>query len=693
MSTNQTPLNRGTFPGVPDSIADLWAKSSVADGFDPDLPADVQAVLNGSSAIVNAMAGGERYRVTLSGATSTASTDLKRRDVSITTAALRDERLSVLERLAVTSGMAQHEAGHGRLSVPMMQAVQDAFPGNQRAHRLSNIVEDVRLERASDERWPAYRGTFPLTLWWIANRHPVNGIDALPKSRAEAVNFCVAAARYAQHTVWGTDPALLAERGWWQAWAHRAASHDEPAGHVAAIREALEHIEHLPDQAPAEDEPTEPGTEPGEPGGEPGTEPGGEGESEPEQGDECTCGCSDVLLSAPVLPGCTDPGCKCHAGAGKGGTESGGEPTDEDGEGDEQGDEPSDEPAADEPGDGAGSGSEDEPQPERDGLKEPLPLEIDEDLTDDERIADGLVAQGLRSAAERRGRDEIVVTHPLIGDRKADAHRERTAKVFPTTQPDASVQKGTDPSVQAALRQAFTSRKTSHENKSIASTGSRLSGNRLYRARTGSSAVFVRREGISPDRLDVHFVVDASSSMGVPSYTRDAAGQPIFTGTRMSSAQTLTANLVEALLRLPAIRQHVWSFRDSGHTTMLGDVLDTRQGHGVERIRTMQPGGGTPTATAVRAIGERVIAERKPRERSIVIVLTDGQPSEEVAWVRAAVNSLNDQHVAVLAVAISNGLTDSLRQCYGADNVVIWHDDWRRLGRELGQALGRLASL
>ena len=211
--------------------------------------------------------------------------------------------------------------------------------------------------------------------------------------------------------------------------------------------------------------------------------------------------------------------------------------------------------------------------------------------------------------------------------------------MFPTTQPDASVQKGTDPSVQAALRQAFTSRKTSHENKSIASTGSRLSGNRLYRARTGSSAVFVRREGISPDRLDVHFVVDASSSMGVPSYTRDAAGQPIFTGTRMSSAQTLTANLVEALLRLPAIRQHVWSFRDSGHTTMLGDVLDTRQGHGVERIRSMQPGGGTPTATAVRAIGERVIAERKPRERSIVIVLTDGQPSEEVAWVRAAVNS------------------------------------------------------
>ena len=137
MSTNQTPLNRGTFPGVPDSIADLWAKSSVAGRVRSDLPADVQAVLNGSSAIVNAMAGGERYRVTLSGATSTASTDLQRRDVSITTAALRDERLSVLERLAVTSGMAQHEAGHGRLSVPMMQAVQDAFPGNQRAHRLS----------------------------------------------------------------------------------------------------------------------------------------------------------------------------------------------------------------------------------------------------------------------------------------------------------------------------------------------------------------------------------------------------------------------------------------------------------------------------------------------------------------------------------------------------------------------------
>ena len=661
---------------------------AVGNGFDADSIEDVQAVLRGSSAIVNAMAGGERYRVTLSGAISTAATDLKRRDVAITTAALRDERLSVLERLAITSGMAQHEAGHGRISVPMMDAVHAAFPGNVRAHRLSNIVEDVRLEQRSDARWPAYRGTFALTLWWVANRHPVNGIDTLPQSRAEAVNFCVAAARYSAHTVWGTDPAVLAERGWWQAWSLRAAKHDEPAGHVAAIREALEHIEHLPDAIQTDEpgEPGEPGGEPGEPG-EPGTEP-----NEKKSG-ECTCGCSTVDLAEPVKPGCTDAGCQCHAGAAKG-TEPGDEPGedgDEDGDGDgEQDGDESDEDgeASNEPGDGAGNGG-DEPQPEADGLKEPLPLEIDEDLTDDERLNDALIAQGLKSAAERRGRDEIVVTHPVINQPDQDRSRERTAKVFPVGEPEPGTVKDTDPSVQAALRQAFTSRKTSHDNKSVAASG-RISAGRLHRARTGVGNVFLRNEGISPDRLDLHFVVDASSSMGVPTLTYNEHGERI-PGTRMRAAQTLTANLVEALLRLPNVRQHVWSFRDSGHTTMLGDVLDTRLHQPVERIRKIGAGGGTPTATAVRAIGERVIAERRPTERSIVVVLTDGQPSEPAEWVRAAVNTLSDKGVAVLAVAISNGLTDSLRQCYGADNVVVWHDDWRRLGRELGQALGRAA--
>lgn len=684
MNTNRQPLNRGTFPGVPDSIADLWAKSSVADALDASSVEDVQAVLRGASAIVNAMGGGERFRVTLSGATSTAATDLKRRDVTITTAALADERLSVLERLAITSGMAQHEAGHGRLSSPMMDAVHLAFPQNVRAHRLSNIVEDVRLERASDERWPAYQGLFPLTLWWVANRHPVNGIDALPQSRAEAVNFCVAAARYSAHTVWGTDPAVRAERDWWASWAERAANHDDPAGHVAAIREALEHIEHLPDTIPGGDEPD---GEPGEGGGEgePGEgEPGGEGQPG-ESSTECTCGCSQVALSAPVLPGCTDEHCQCHGGQDEG-TGSGGDGDTEQGDGDGEDADGEGDNAADQDGDGAGSGGS-EP---RDGLKEPLPLEIDEDLTDDERLNDAQVAQGLRSDAERRGRDEIVVTHPLIGNPDQDGNRERTAKVSPAPMPPAWTQKGTDPSVQAALRQAFSSRRTSHDNKSVAASG-QISAGRLFRARTGVGNVFVRAEGISPDRLDLHLLVDASSSMGIPTRTMDEHGIMRSTGTRMSEAQTLCANMVEALLRMPNIRQHVWSFRDQGHTTHLVDVLDTRLHQPVERIRTIAASGGTPTGTAVRAIGDRVIAERKPRERSIIVVLTDGRPSEPAEWVRAAVNSLNDKGVTVLAVAISNGLTDSLRQCYGPENVVIWRDDWRRLGRELGQALGRAA--
>ena len=251
----------------------------------------------------------------------------------------------------------------------------------------------MRLERASDERWPAYRGTFPLTLWWIANRHPVNGIDALPKSRAEAVNFCVAAARYSAHTVWANDPAVLAERDWWQAWSQRAASHDEPAGHVAAIREALEHIEHLPDQTPQDESGDEQGDSAAMSRASRATcrvgRPAGRGAS------RATSPATHLRLltgrtGRPGAAGLHRRGLQVPRWAGRGhraAEASRTSPTSprltrtarHRGRRGRRG--------CRRAGDGAGEGG-DEPQPEADGLKEPLPLEIDEDLTADERLRD-----------------------------------------------------------------------------------------------------------------------------------------------------------------------------------------------------------------------------------------------------------------------------------------------------------------
>lgn len=718
--STQSPLDRATFPGVPESVADLWSASP----YDGSLePASVRAVLNGASAVVNAMAGGTRYAVTLSGATATAATAYKQRQVLITTAALQDQRLSVLERLGITTALAVHEAGHGRLSEPMGQAVErwaKSTPMDSATKflvaKFSNVIEDVRLERLSDERWPAYRGLFPLAMWWVAQRYPSGGVSRMPTTKGEALNLCIAATRYDEHTAWSADPAVQDERAWWIAWAERGAQEHKPAGHIRVIREALEHISALPANAPDSEHGTEPGDGQGESGeagdgeqGEPGGEAGDGQGSAP-----CTCGCS-VAQFAPVKAGCTDEHCQCHGGqqpdedGDEPGNGSGGEADEDgdededgsgtgasgldadedgdpgedaegdggdgaidgDGEGDATGEKPG-ETGADKPGSGAGNGGE----ADRDALDEPLPLELDEPgaLSADEQAIDQTVVDGLNSEAQALSRTEIAVTHPPVNDPGWDQHRQ-TVAVIDEPNPAHIGTVTTSPMVQAALRQAFSARKTSHEAKTMANSG-QVSGRRLYRARTGVGQVFTRREGNSPDRLDVHFVVDCSSSMA---------------GGTIMQAQSLTANMVEALARIPTIRTHVWGFRSSGMSTALLDVFDSRKGHKVNRLSALFAAGGTPTATAVRAIGQRVLQDRKPRERSLIVVLTDGQPSEHEQWVRSAVETMGKQRVGVLAVAIAPGLSESQRRTFGADSTVIWNGDWRRLGRDLGKALGRLA--
>lgn len=244
------PLDRSNRPAIPAAVADLWEGWGYhGDGSDP---VQVKAALDGITNIVCALAG-DRYAVSLQDG-GTAWTDLSAKRAAITAAALRDGRLTLDEALAVTTAMAVHEGGHGRVSGPMTKAVEREWKGAynsaeaQMAHRLSNIIDDVRLEADTVARWSAYDGLFDIALWWVAQRYPTGRIERLPTSKAEAVNLCTAAVRYLHHTTWDeSNAALIAERAWWADWGQRAAQQQRPIDHVRAIREALARMADLPD--------------------------------------------------------------------------------------------------------------------------------------------------------------------------------------------------------------------------------------------------------------------------------------------------------------------------------------------------------------------------------------------------------------------------------------------------------------
>ena len=733
----ERPLDRTHAPGVPPAVADLWDGWGYPGGTSPEA---VAVALGGVTSIVNAMAGGDRYSVGLGGA-STAWTDIKGHRVAITSAALADPRLTVSEALGVTTAMAVHEAGHARLTAPMQRAVERAFgkagtsARADRALRLSNIVDDVRLEARTADRWPAYGPLFPLAMWWVAQRYPSGKIARLPASQGEAVNFGLAAIRYGDLTEWATDPAIAAERAWWADWGQRAASHDRPKDHVGAISEALDRIAGLPEQVeqPQPPQPGQPGQQPDESESEDqdeGEGVEGEGESdesedqdddepgdEPEQSEGSGSDWSDEADADEdedeATGGEWDDDADDEPGEG---TPAPSAPSESDEDGDES-DEDEDEDEDDEPGDGETDGPDtylhrDEPtegdeapeddreadatyygpagtdaadwdptegiaQDDRDALTSPLPAHAADAVADDDRNRDIALDKWVQSQAVAQSRETIEVRHDggehiiNVDVRPLVTARERVT---------------TDQTVQQAIRGAFTSRRTARDARDVARSG-RVSGHRAYRVAAGFDNVFTRRDQISPDRLDVHLLVDASGSMG----SRDGNGWGRSGPTRLSMAAQMAANITEALARLPYIRVHVWAHNNLGSRPILHDVYDSRKGEPLARIAGIVSAGDNRDASAIRALSVVIERERSRRERSVMVVISDGAPCEPEPWVRGAVEATRQRGIGVVSVAIAGGLTSTQEACYGTDMVVPWHGDWDALTRGMAKIMGKIA--
>lgn len=704
------PIDRSQRPDIPAVIEDLWHGWGY-NGLPPyhsEAEADMVTALKGVTSIVNALAQDDKpYSVTLDAKTQTAQSDLGSRQVKITTAALADERLQPDERLAVTTAMAIHEAGHARLTRPMSVALEKAYRGEPHARQaiagmVGNVLEDVRLESRTADQWPVFADLFVFGAWWVANRYKPGGVTRMPADQREAFNLAVSAIRYDPFVEWSTDPAVLAERRWWRRWAERSAASDSPTDYVAAVREAVQRIERYP-AAKAEQ-----------------GQGGGKGEPQkgkPEQSD------------GPSFPTEGQPEPQPSEGSGEGKPQKGiaagkpdAEPEDGDGEADGDGD------LADADGDEAettyrhsdapASGQSEAPDaeherkggqivygnsgvteiddpamtvmagktPERDALSEPLPLHPAEAATNDDRNRDITVNAELRADAQRGTDNTVTVIH------KGNHHVKVQISHNKAHRPPYDVPLDTDS--QGALRAAFAARKTSRDNRMVARSG-RLSASRAYRVRAGFDNVFTRRDSLSPDRIDLHLLVDASGSMERPAEAKTGSFTEMESARKARSrivdrAVRLAANMVSALDRVPTIRVKVWSHNTTGGTHVW-DILDTRRGDSINRTATIAPGGSNNDASAIRAVGETIIRERSQREQSILMVLSDGAPCEPEDWVRGAVETLRDKGVGVVSVAMDGGLTETQEQCYGREYVVRFSGDWQALGRDMAEKIGRLA--
>lgn len=180
-----------------------------------------------------------RYRVTFDPSYSTAGTDLVGKVIAISPSPVYDEKVTAVEAGLVLTAMATHEVSHVRYGRSTAAAVRRVF-GNKRAPNwLSNLLDDVRIERRFADDYPGYRDVFRPMLDYIARSGKPG--DKPPLRMSNLLAVAARAVRYAPYEDWST-PQLVAERDWWQAWADKWSKEDSPRRHVEAVREGLKHI-------------------------------------------------------------------------------------------------------------------------------------------------------------------------------------------------------------------------------------------------------------------------------------------------------------------------------------------------------------------------------------------------------------------------------------------------------------------
>lgn len=260
-----------------DFLDDLWSDygyGAAAATWDQTAKAgDLAVARKMVTTFVDTFATGDvRYDVSFDPNVRTAGTDLKAKKVVISPAPVMDPTLTAREAGLILTAMATHEAWHVRYGMKTANAVLRKWPGDPVAGRLSNILDDVRIEARGSEDYPGYAHVYAPALDYVARASLRNGKVKPPVGTPDYVVAAVRYGKYLDRT--GTE----AEADWWADWAVRYTANDKVALHVAGVAEALDRLAATP--PPVTDPGTGGGGGDGEPGpeGTPGPSSGGDGE-------------------------------------------------------------------------------------------------------------------------------------------------------------------------------------------------------------------------------------------------------------------------------------------------------------------------------------------------------------------------------------------------------------------------------
>jgi hypothetical protein len=233
-----------------DFVGGLWNRYGTRS---TDSAIRVSQALRLVQGFVDTFATGDRpYRVTFDENVVTAGTDFVGRSIVISHAPLFDSTIDSATAELVLTAMAAHESSHVRYGRKTSAAVRKEWmhsPDLPRAMRVSNILDDVRIERRYVADYPGYSHVFAPAIRYVAESGlRKSGASAYVARRLDPISVLVGAVRYPDFVDW-TDRETIRDR--WTEWSTRGTVNDRVATHVDAVREALAML----DEPTPEDEP------------------------------------------------------------------------------------------------------------------------------------------------------------------------------------------------------------------------------------------------------------------------------------------------------------------------------------------------------------------------------------------------------------------------------------------------------
>lgn len=598
---------------------------------------------------------GRRYQIIFDPNMTTAGTDMETDRVLVTTGPLLDENLTAQQAGRILTGLAVHEISHPRYGRGTHDAVKRAFPRSRSAARISNLLDDVRIEQRFMDDYPGYAGVFEPTLEYVSKGLVArNGGKPFQPRMTDQLNIMSAAIRYESSTDW-SDPDCATERDWWKDWAKRWGKEDAPRRHVEAVREALRHIATIKVKLELENEAKANGdSQESDAAGDSGTKGEDSGGEDDDTTDEAGDSGGDEKIDADGLDG-------------SGGSSQEG-PSDSDVE---QG---VSELSDDALGDAADEG-------ENTPMSQQMPTCGGRQSVEQAAKQQGVdafdITQAQKKAQEAVEEAEFYEDDGMGG--KIDVARSMKQLIHGATYARFSRNFSKSDVASRYIRDALIASRTGHENTAHYQKRGRLDHRALHRVTMNDFRLFDRKSAESPGRYLVWMLMDRSGSMD----GWDSVYQ----------AQVVTA-IADAAKHVPTIRAAAWAWSDAfrkknGYSYRAGTALVWQSGQPTSEIMKSidLPSGGTPDSQIMSWAWRAIKREARPSETPVILMCSDGWGASNLGQV---IEEARQHGVLVYSVAFGRLDVKSQTERFGRNGFVPWQGSIIATARPLAKLIARI---